>query len=50
MAARLPRKRKYLSREEFALLHGALAEDIEKVRAFASEYGLKVARIVPGGW
>ncbi len=43
MAARLPRERKYLSREEFALLHGASAEDIEKVRAFASEYGLKVA-------
>src|SRR5208283_4193941 len=38
-----PVERKYRSREEFALQHGASAEDIEKVRAFASEYGLKVA-------
>jgi kumamolisin len=42
MGAQLPRERKYLSREEFARLHGASAEDIEKVGAFASQYGLKV--------
>ncbi len=41
-SAQLPRKRKYLSREEFARAYGASAEDVEKVRAFASEYGLKV--------
>jgi kumamolisin len=35
-------QRKYLTREEFARAHGARAEDIEKVRAFAREYGLEV--------
>jgi kumamolisin len=34
--------RRYLSREEFARLHGASASDIEKVRAFAGQHGLKV--------
>jgi kumamolisin len=42
MGARLPRERKYLSREEFARVHGASAADVEKVRAFAAEYGLQV--------
>jgi kumamolisin len=42
MGARLPRERKYLTREEFARLHGAAAADLEKVRAFAAQYGLKV--------
>jgi kumamolisin len=42
MGALLPRERKYLTREEFARLHGASAADIEKIRAFASECGLKV--------
>jgi kumamolisin len=42
MATRLPRERKYLTREEFALLHGASAADLEKIRAFAAEYGLRV--------
>ncbi|MGB7728340.1 MAG: S53 family peptidase [Candidatus Acidiferrum sp.] len=37
-----PRQRKYLSREEFARLHGASPSDLEKVRAFAGQYGLKV--------
>lgn len=35
-------KRKYLSREEFARLHGASAGDLEKIRAFAERYGLTV--------
>jgi kumamolisin len=43
MGSRLPRERKYLTREEFAKQHGASAADIEKVRAFAAQYGLKVA-------
>jgi kumamolisin len=42
MGAQLPRERKYVSREGFARLHGASVEDVEKVRAFASENGLKV--------
>jgi|HubBroStandDraft_1064217.scaffolds.fasta_scaffold01307_6 kumamolisin len=42
MGARLPRERKYLTREEFARAHGAAAADLEKVRAFAAEYGLQV--------
>lgn len=35
-------QRKYLTREEFARAHGAGAADVEKVRAFAREYGLQV--------
>jgi kumamolisin len=42
MSADPPTKRKYLSREEFARLHGATTSDLEKVRAFAAEYGLAV--------
>ena len=42
MGARLPRERKYLTREEFARLHGASAADLEKIRAFAGQYGLRV--------
>lgn len=34
--------RNYLSREEFAQAHGVQAENIEKIRAFAAEYGLQV--------
>jgi len=40
--ARLPRERRYLSREEFARSHGAAMADLEKVRAFAKQYGLQV--------
>ena len=40
--ARLPRQRKYLSREEFARVHGASAADVEKIRTFAAQYSLKV--------
>src|SRR5579862_1043234 len=42
-AANLPRDRKYLSREEFARLHGASAADIEKIREFAKFFGLKIS-------
>ena len=42
MGARLPRERKYLTREEFARLHGASTADLEKIRAFAAQYGLRV--------
>src|SRR5580704_4282551 len=42
LGADLPRKRKYLSREEFARVHGASTADLQKVRAFAAEYDLKV--------
>ena len=42
MGARLPRDRSYLSREEFARLHGASAADVEQVRAFAAQYGLRI--------
>jgi kumamolisin len=42
MSVDLPTKRKYLSREEFARLHGATTADLEKIRAFAAEYGLTV--------
>jgi kumamolisin len=42
IGAGLPRERKYLTREEFARLHGAMAADLEKIRAFAAQYDLKV--------
>ncbi len=43
MGSRLPRDRKYLTREEFAKQYGASPADLEKVRAFATQYNLKVA-------
>lgn len=42
MGTRPPGERKYLTREEFARVHGAAAADLEKIRAFAAQYGLKV--------
>lgn len=42
MGAHPPRQRKYLTREEFARQHGAAAADVEQIRAFAAQYGLKV--------
>ena len=42
MGARLPRDRKYMTREEFGRVHGASAADVEKIRAFASQYDLKI--------
>lgn len=43
MGARLPRDRKYLTREEFARLHGAATADLEKIRTFAAQHHLLVA-------
>jgi kumamolisin len=43
MGSRLPRDRKYLTREEFAKQYGASPADIQKIRAFAAQYGLKIA-------
>jgi kumamolisin len=37
-----PRQRKYLTREEFARQHGASTADLEKVRVFAGQFGLRV--------
>ncbi|HYW84157.1 MAG TPA: protease pro-enzyme activation domain-containing protein, partial [Spirochaetia bacterium] len=42
LGKKLPRDRTYLSREEFARLHGATEADLKEVRAFAGEYGLRV--------
>ena len=42
MGAHLPHERKYLTRKEFARLHGAAAADVKKIRAFAAQYGLQV--------
>jgi kumamolisin len=39
--------RAVLSREEFAAAYGADPAAIERVQAFAREYGLKVAEIAP---
>jgi kumamolisin len=38
----LPHERTYLTREEFARLHGARASDLEKIRAFAKQHDLAV--------
>ncbi len=38
-----PQQRQRLSRAQFAAAHGASLSDIKKIRAFAKEYGLKVA-------
>ena len=35
-------QRRHLSREEFAAAHGALAEDLARIRAFAEANGLRV--------
>jgi len=37
-----PKGRRHLSREEFARAHGAAADDLDKVRRFAAEFGLQV--------
>jgi len=42
MGARLPSERKYLTRNEFAHLHGASAADLGELRAFATEYSLRI--------
>ena len=42
LGATPPSNRVHLSREAFAAAHGASADDIAKVRAFATRYGLEV--------
>jgi kumamolisin len=42
LGASPPQQRKYLTREQFARLHGASAADVRKIRAFAKQYGLSV--------
>jgi kumamolisin len=42
MGALPPRQRKYLTREEFARQHGASTADLEKIRAFAGQFRLRV--------
>lgn len=42
MSTRPMGKRKYLTREKFARVYGTRARDVEKIRAFAPEYGLTV--------
>jgi kumamolisin len=42
MSARLPRDRKYLTREQFRDTQGADPQDLIKVRAFALQHGLNV--------
>ncbi|MBV9623472.1 MAG: S8/S53 family peptidase [Acidobacteria bacterium] len=37
-------RRSYLSREEFARAYGANPQDVEKLRVFAREYGLRVTK------
>jgi kumamolisin len=42
------RDRKYQTREEFASKNGASVEDLEKVKQFAQQYGLRVIEADPG--
>src|ERR1700757_898184 len=44
-AAKPPKERKTLSRQDLAAAHGASKADVEAVRAFATEYGLEVADV-----
>ena len=48
LGARQPRERQHLSRKEFASLHGAHPDDLEKIRSFAGEHGLEVTKVYPG--
>lgn len=47
MSTTLPRDRKYLTRDQLKDLHGADPRDLEKIRAFARQYGLTVAEESP---
>ena len=42
MSTSSPNKRTYLEREEFAAMHGADPDDIDKVKEFAREHGLDI--------
>jgi kumamolisin len=44
MGARRPRDRQYISREKYATAYGSDHNDVDKVRRFASRYGLAVVR------
>ena len=47
LGARLPKERRHLTREDFAITHGAHPDDIASVRKFASDFGLQVISINP---
>ena len=47
LGKRPPRERVHLSRQEFAAKHGARSSDLELVRKFAAEYGLRVVHEEP---
>lgn len=48
IGALMPRRRHYLSREEFAAAFGAVPGDLAKVKNFARSNGLKVVSVNPG--
>ena len=48
LPAASPRGEQALSREEYAARHGAAAEDVERVRAFAATHGLEVVDVHAG--
>jgi len=48
MAARLPKDRPRLTREQFASTHGADPDAIANIRKFASDFGLQVVSEHPG--
>jgi kumamolisin len=43
MGVRPPQQRQYLTRQEFAHLHGASEADLKAVRTFAAQFGLRIA-------
>jgi kumamolisin len=45
LAARLPRERRYLSREEFELRHGADPDALAQVEKFAKSHGFEIREI-----
>ncbi|MGH7868702.1 MAG: S53 family peptidase, partial [Candidatus Dormibacteraceae bacterium] len=47
LANQLPHERRHLSREEFEAAHGADADDLRTIEAFAQEYGLAVVESHP---
>src|SRR5262249_34906338 len=42
MAARLPRERQYMSREDYTAAHGADPQDLAAIETFARQHGLAV--------
>jgi kumamolisin len=45
LSAQSLRTRHYMSREQFALAHGADPDDIDRIEAFAHEYDLDVVEV-----